>query len=208
MRAETGWIMCWTDERLPTCCFYSAHASWNYFTEFWVIKQQLRPACSTHNVISAVATVSSADILTLTTAHVFPAHLTWPRTVHCALLCTSQCVLQRCSSWLRPCSTVNKYRETNFQPAANWTVLLCSMEINCCAGGRGCRQQTAERKLHCYADCKVVWCKCDVMQCHCHYSVLKKEPRFTAIRTVGKAVLLLLLSKDTTRTDAADTLFV
>jgi len=26
--------LCWTDERLPACCFYSDHASWDYFTEF------------------------------------------------------------------------------------------------------------------------------------------------------------------------------
>jgi hypothetical protein len=51
---------------------------------------------------------------------------------------------------------VSKYTETNFKPAADGAVLLCSMEMHCCVGGRVHREQTTERKVHCYADCKDV----------------------------------------------------
>jgi hypothetical protein len=137
------------------------------FYWIWVIKQQHRPACSTQNVINAVATLSSEPTYWPSPQHTCSQHTSRDLAVcavHCALLCTTQCVLQRCSSWLRYCSTVNKYTETNFQPAADWTAVLCSVAITFCAGGCGNRQQTAERKVHCYADCKDVQCKCDVMQ--------------------------------------------
>lgn len=120
--------MCWSDERLPACSFYSAQASWDYFTEF-----ELSSNSSGLLVPETILLLlSSVDMLTLTTTHVFPAHLTWHRAVHCALCTTvhnTVCVLQRCSSWLRTCCmSVNTQRQTL---SRRQTVLFYCVQWRC-----------------------------------------------------------------------------
>lgn len=112
--------MSWTDERLPACCFYSAHASWDYFTDFESSKNSsgLLVPHTQCNHCGCCCKVSRyidphQNTRVPSTRHVTP---------QCALLCTTQCVLQRCSYWLRPSCTVNKYKETNFQQAADGAV--------------------------------------------------------------------------------------